>query len=334
LEDLEAALKTDQKAVDLTPPGHPERAGRVQNLAVSHADRYQKLGEEKDLEAVHTHYTDSFKYPTFTPEASWEQALFWAYFAEEFQPSDCIPAFRTAFNLLPEIIWIGNTIPVRHNALHRVNIPGATSTAIRTCINLSNLNAAVEILEQGLATVFQQMLQLKTDVDSLPPDWAKDFLDLSSRLYSGTFNDPIGIVEQRNKLIEDIRKLPDFEYFLRPKSYSVLSHASQGGPVVILTSHEDHSDAIVLVNPASEPVHVALPTATLKVLNSQRAQLKELLGRCNARSRGQSLPSRLFGEREPFFYKSTQECFEDMLKWLWIHVVDPVYQVLKLVSLK
>jgi hypothetical protein len=42
--------------------------------------------------------------------------------------------------------------------------------------------------------------------------------------------------------------------------------------------------------------------------------------------------SRIFAGREAFSSKPTQECFEDMLSWLWINVVDPVYQVLQSVS--
>jgi len=100
--------------------------------------------------------------------------------------------------------------------------------------------------------------------------------------------------------------------------------------VVILTSHKDHCDAIILRNPTADPVHVPLPTATLKLLLSQRNWLKVLLGWCNVRDRGQSSSSRLFAQREPFSCKPVHECFADMLNWLWVHVVDPIYQVLKL----
>jgi tetratricopeptide (TPR) repeat protein len=332
LKDLEAALHADQEAVDLTPAGHPDRAGRLHSLAISFRDQYERLRDPKDLATIHTLYEDSFKLDSMLPENSWEQALSWAHFAERFQSSDCISAFQAAFNLLPEILWIGHSIPVRHDAIRRLNISDVTSAAVRTCINLSDLCAAIEMLEQGLATIFQQMLQLKTDVDALPHQ-AKDFLALSSQLFSGTFTDsPINIVEDRKKLLEEIHNQPGFEYFLLPKSYNVLHHASQGGPVIILTSHKDQCDAIILPNSSSEPVHVPLQTVTLELLKSQRDMLKDLLNRCNARNRGQSSSSRLFGRREDFSMKSTQECFEDMLNWLWTHVVDPVYQVLKSVS--
>jgi hypothetical protein len=285
LKDLEAALQTDQEAVDLTPPGHPDRAGRLQALALSFTHRYRRQRGLEDRAALQTHYNESFKLASSRPEISWWQALSWANFAWEFEPDDCIRAFNVAFNLLPEILWIGHSIPVRHDAVHRLDISGATSSAVQTCINLSQFHVAVEFLEQGLATIFQQMLQLNTDVDALPPDQAKKFLELSSKLYSGGFTDsPISIVEDRKKLLNDIRKQPGFEYFLRPKSCDVLCHAAQGGPVIILTSHEAHCDAIILPNPTSNPVHVPLSTVTLDLLKSQRVMLTDLLRYCNVRN--------------------------------------------------
>jgi hypothetical protein len=57
--------------------------------------------------------------------------------------------------VLPDILWIGHAIPVRHAAIHRLDIEQTTSTATKTCIKLSNLFSAVEILEQGMGTIFQ-----------------------------------------------------------------------------------------------------------------------------------------------------------------------------------
>jgi tetratricopeptide (TPR) repeat protein len=331
LEDLEAALNAIQEAVELTPKAHPDRPGRLQSLAENFGDRYRKLGNLEDLKAVHIHYSSSFETPSTIPQNSWDQALQWASFATEFESSYCIPAYRAAFHILPELLWIGHSISVRHDAIHRLGIAQATSSAIQTCIKLSNFTAPVEIMEQGLATTFQQMLQLKTDVDVLPPDLAEVFQTLSSQLYSGTSVNPMKVVNERNKLLEDIRKQPGLEYFLLPKPYSVLCHASQGGPVVVLNSHADHCDGIIILNPTSEPIHVPLPNVTLELLNSQRDILKELLGRCSVRNRGEALSSRLFGQREDFSSKPTQECFKDMLGWLWTHIVGPVYQAFELV---
>ncbi|KAF8127523.1 CHAT domain-containing protein, partial [Mycena galopus ATCC 62051] len=330
LKDLEAALKANEKAVELTPPGHPEKPERLQDLAISLTVRYRILGLQKDLEAIHLHCSASFELPSAHPETSWRQALQIASFAKEFFPSDCIPAFRAAFNLLPEILWLGLSISSRHDILHGLNIHSATSTATQACIHFSDLVAAVELLEQGLATIFQQMIQLKTDVDALPPDQAEILLNLSLQLYHGQFSEPITIADTRNKLLNDIRRQPGFRNFLLPKSYNVLCQAAKGGPVVILTGHEDQCYALVLLNPTVEPILVSLPTVTLKLLKSQREVLKELLGHCNVRHRGQTSSSRLFGQCEPFLHKPTHECFEEILTWLWVNVVSPIYMILQL----
>ncbi|KAF8139121.1 CHAT domain-containing protein [Mycena galopus ATCC 62051] len=175
------------------------------------------------------------------------------------------------------------------------------------------------------------MLQLKTDVDLLPVEQAQNFRDLSSQLYSGVFSNPISLVEERNKLIQDIRKQPGFEYFLRPKSYRVLRQASQKGPVVILTSHKEHCNAIILLNPtAVEPVHLPLPHVTVELLKSRREMLTDLIKRCGVRNCQTSSSSRLFGSHEGCSKNLTEECFEEILTWLWNHVVGPVYQELKL----
>ncbi|KAJ7757348.1 CHAT domain-containing protein [Mycena maculata] len=329
LKDLETAIRTHQEAVNLTPHGHPDRVLRLQSLSSALLRRYKLSRKSKDLRDVHYHYRSSFKLSSPTPEISWYEALQWASFAAESHSPHCITAYVTAFGLLPEILWIGNSITVRQNAIYRLGIAQATSAAIRTCLNLSILTSGVEIMEQGLATIFQQMLQLKTEPTGLKPDQAKLLQDLSSQLYSGTSPNPLKLVNDRNNLLEDIRKDSGLKYFLLPKPYNDLRYASQGGPVIILNSHPDHCDGIIIPGPTSDPVELSLQNVTLARLNTQQTMLKDLLSRCNVRMRGESLSSRLFGQQEDFSAKPISECFENILAWLWIYVVAPVYQVLK-----
>ncbi|KAJ7081744.1 hypothetical protein C8R44DRAFT_894969 [Mycena epipterygia] len=255
LDDLEAALQRHQEALDLTPDGHPDRAGRLQSLAVSFTDRYQRLGDLDDLQSVHTHYIDSFQIPTSRPENSWNAALHWASVSEEFKSSNCITAYSNAFNLLPEILWIGNILSVRHAAIHRLNIGEVTSSAVKTCIIFFDLVSAVEIMEQGLGITFQQMLQLRTDLDELPPAQANRLKFLSSELYSGTSSDPRDLAIKRQDLLKKIRQQPGLEHFLLPKPYKELCYSAQRGPVVILNDHQDHCDGIIILDPTSDPKH-------------------------------------------------------------------------------
>ncbi|KAJ7077345.1 CHAT domain-containing protein [Mycena epipterygia] len=279
LDDLEAAsLSLDQEAVNLTPDNHPNRAGRLQSLAVSYTDRYRRLRDIDDLESAYTHYTASFKIPSSTPERSWNEALNWASFAQEVQSSKCITAYLNAFNLLPEILWIGNLLSVRHEAIHCLNIEQVTSAAVKTCIDFSDLVSAVEIMEQGLGITFQQMLQLRTDLHQLPPDQAKKLQFLSSELYSGTPHHPRDVAMKRQNLLKEICQQPALQYFLLSKPYKELCHASRGGPVVILNSHPDHCDGILILHPTSDsdPVHVPFPNVTLDMLKSQQEALQGL----------------------------------------------------------
>jgi hypothetical protein len=101
---------------------------------------------------------------------------------------------------------------------------------------------------------------------------------------------------------------------------------------VILNSHKDGCDAILLPNHTSDPLHVALPAVTLDLLTSQKIFLNKLLGRCSARNAEDSVSSRLLGCQEIFKSRSIEECFTDLLAWLWTNVVEPVYEMLASVS--
>ncbi|KAJ6575653.1 CHAT domain-containing protein [Mycena vulgaris] len=315
LNDLEAALKADQEAVELTPNGHHDKAGCLQYLAISLTYKYRKFARPEDLDSIHTNYALSFDAPSSSPEASWVAALHWASISEEFQSAHTMTTYSNAFRLLPDILWVGNLLPVRHEATLRLGIGEATSAAARTFINSSEFASAVEIIEQGVGITFQQMLQLKTDVDVLPSTQASELKLLSSDLYSGTSSNRQDIANKRQKLLEFIRQQPGLEHFLLPKPYKLLSQASQRGPVVILNSHQTQCDGVILLDPASDPVHVSLPNVTLALLQSHQGILRELLGRSNVRTREESASTRLFGRH--------------LLTWLYTNVVAPIHQVLE-----
>jgi hypothetical protein len=128
--DLEASVESLQAGLKLTPKGHPEKVLQLQTLAVSLTLRYRRLQDPLDLQAAHSHFSESLKLSPLNPETSWRQALVWAFVAEKFDPSYAVPAYQTAFDLLPELLWIGHSIPVRHDAIRRLDISSATSNAI------------------------------------------------------------------------------------------------------------------------------------------------------------------------------------------------------------
>ncbi|KAJ7153917.1 CHAT domain-containing protein [Mycena crocata] len=330
VKDLEYGLQLQKEAVGLMAKGDPHEPTFLKNLAVFHVSRYQELGNMKDIEDAFTYYAEASKAPSVVPQNSWEAALAWASTAELYRPSDCPAAYMAAFRFLPELLWMGHSISIRHTAINRLDLGEITSTAAQCCIHVANYVSAVEIIEQGVATTFQQILQLKTDVDHLPLVQAQTFRKLSSELYSGS--SPASLMStaiKRNKLLEEIRSQPGFEYFLLPKPYRSLQNAAKNGPIIILNSHEATCDVLIILHSTAEPIHVPLANVTPELLKSQQLRLKEILGRCNVRMRGESAPTRLFGRKEHFSSKSAKECFEDLLTWLWKYIVEPVYQTLE-----
>ncbi|KAJ7930200.1 CHAT domain-containing protein [Mycena leptocephala] len=277
LSDLEDALKKGQEAVQITVDGDPRKPILLQILANCFSARYKRLRGPLDLEAVNSYYKKSFTLPTMWPERAWQSSFHWASFLAAYQPSYCTVAYKAGFSLLPQILWIGHPIEVRHAAIRWLNIKAAIAQATRISIEISNLTSAIELLEQGLATTFQQTMQLQTDVHGILPDQAHDLQRLS---------------KERKDLLEKIRRQRGLEYFLLPRPYPILQHASEGGPIIVLNSSPRGCDAILILCADDDPVHVPLP------------------------------------HRESFHLKSTEESFADILTWLWENVVSPVYQAL------
>ncbi|KAJ7266210.1 CHAT domain-containing protein, partial [Mycena rebaudengoi] len=326
VKDLKAALQNDQAAVEQTPEGHPDLAGRLQSLAVSLTDQYHQSGDVEDLEATLSSYSRSFQSHTSNLLQSWFSALDWASLAKAHRPSDTSKAYSAAFHLLPEILWIGSSVSVRQDINMRINVSRATSGAIAACIDSLNLPLAVELLEQGLGTTFQQLLQLKTNLDFLPQREAENLKQLSIDLYNGNAQYPQRVAADRNALINKIRKHPGLENFLQPQPYRNLCQASQHGPIVVLNSHHDHCDSIILLNPTSDPLHIALPSVSVHHLKAQKSLLRDLIKGRNVRSR--ELPqARLFGYQE-----GIEIGMDGYLSWVWTCIVQPIYVALNAVS--
>ncbi|KAJ7645850.1 hypothetical protein B0H17DRAFT_447714 [Mycena rosella] len=114
-KDLQAASKMRQEVVDLTAADHPDLAEHLQVLAGSFTNQHHSSGDPQDSAAVHQNYAASFRH-SVNPESSrdanlqWASALQWTSFAKADDPSYVPAAYSAAFTLLPEILWVGNTL--------------------------------------------------------------------------------------------------------------------------------------------------------------------------------------------------------------------------------
>ncbi|KAJ6576152.1 hypothetical protein DFH09DRAFT_1031681 [Mycena vulgaris] len=296
--DVKTAMDKARAAVSLEPQGTTGQGQHTRALADASAAQYTISGDPDDLKAAFLNYSASFDLPTGTLPDSWIAASKWASLAHEHSSDELFKAYKSMFNLLPQTLWIGNSLSTRQQEITRIDIVKTTSDALAACIDHHNLALAIEFLDQGLATTFQRMLQLRPDLGNLPEADATVLQDISLQLYAETAQNPHRLGIQRDKLLAEIRTRPGFEYFLLPRPYKTLRKATENGPIIILTSHKSHCDCIILLNPGSEPLHVPLPHVTLDELEYQKTVLKHLLAKCNARSR-ESDSTRLFAGRDP-----------------------------------
>ncbi|KAJ6506059.1 CHAT domain-containing protein [Mycena vulgaris] len=336
-EDLGAAIQLAEAAVDETLDVDWTLLDHLYRLAEYLGVRYNKQQDPKhpkDLERAFEIYHRSFTGISrhTLPLVTWTAAVKWAKLGWRNRPAESLKAYSMMFyTVLPMLLWLGNPINVHHKVIHKIDITTEISNAVSACIDGSDLRLAIELLEQGLATTLQRITQLAPSFNTLPQGDADKLSQLSAKLYDETSRKWRGEVgqhttaTQRNHLLAEIRARPGFEDFLLPKRFETLRQATQDGPIILLNSHEDHCDVIILLRPDSEPIHMPLPGVSITVLQDHRFRIKEMLQGRDV-SRHEKI-TRLKGKREGA--QSSEKTFQDMLDWVWTNIVSLVYTKLE-----
>ncbi|KAJ6535402.1 hypothetical protein DFH09DRAFT_1091737 [Mycena vulgaris] len=150
--------------------------------------------------------------------------------------------------------------PLPNNPLIVSNGWAATSTATVKCNNLLDLTSAVELLEQGLAMTYQQILELNADFEGLPSDRAHYFSRLSEELYRGTSTDLRKVATRRKDLLENIRKQPALNTFCFPNLTPFFVMHPEEIRLSFYTAMSMFVMCILVPDPDSDPVPVRLRT--------------------------------------------------------------------------
>ncbi|KAJ7653669.1 CHAT domain-containing protein [Mycena polygramma] len=324
-EDLESAIVAIEEAVNKMERQDPYRPECLQNKALYLSDRYAnaQLSQPNDLEVSYHCYRDSFEAPFekcfMNPPAAFEAALRWASLAYEHGNIECLTAYSVAFKMLPQIFFFGNSLHTHRRMCQRINITQATSDAINACIKYSNLECAVELAEQGLATFLQQCMQLKVKHPNLLSKTHEEKLQRLSSLICGndtSTEERRQAATQRDNLIKEIRKNGS-KNFLRPKSYKQICNASMKGPVVILNAHQKCCDAIILLCPSRVPVHIPLPLISYNELVAKQKMVRNVRAARHMIPAGGTYSGDFDGE------------FSSLLCWLKTHLITPIFKKLE-----
>jgi hypothetical protein len=280
MEDLEAALKYDLAAVAATPLGHPVLPQWQTGLAISYLDRYELYGDVQDLNKAQELYISAMQSQTAAPQNIWTIAESFTQGDQFFDPHHIPKGFSLALNILPALLWLGNSIEIRHDTLLRNDVAKFIATAVTT-------------LEQGLSTTHQQNLELKlhhTNVELELPELSKELENISASL-QGALHTPDPSVNyhllahNRQQLISQIRTHPGFEDFLLPPKYPALAKAAQFGPVIVLNHTEARTDAIIILSSSTQPIHLKLYNVSPSAVKEYVSTLKDALHTFSIHSR-------------------------------------------------
>lgn len=338
LRDASEAEQAYKQALTLLPKGHPERVRVVFDYGRLHlvkgAPCYNpEIALQLLSEALHDHQSSAQIRLTEAQEIlkCLDNDQISLDFASKIRLLD---AYRLAVELLPRLAYLGMNIHSRVSILAKVE--SLASSAAVHALSLEETKTAVEILEEGRALLWLQLLQLRSSFEALPDDLAKGLRQLSQELEANmklpeTPSDP----EHRSKalleaetarrrqmgeefenLLHRARAIPGFERFMQHETYAALSGVATEGPVIVLVSGRSECYAIIIPNTQDQPERLKL-----RITMERMQKLALLLRDANHQLRNR---------RAIFVSRSGDIGSKDILSELWIKVVKPVLEHLSL----
>ncbi|KAF8444075.1 CHAT domain-containing protein [Boletus edulis BED1] len=348
LSDLEHTISTHRDAVLLTPCGHPHIPGKLNNLAHSFRARFDRLGELSDLKDAISLYSHAASLPIGPIRDQFHASRNWISCARRMRHPSLLRAHSTAINLFPQLAWIGLSLTHRYAELKR----GAdvVREAAAAALDSGFPELAVEWLEQGRSIVWGELLQLRGSYEQLSsahPNHAHRLRELSAALDDAgatrektlsTFLESADDVMhhttrtlqqdadthrklalERDKLLQEIRRLPDFERFLLPKDFSQLRASAHSGPIVMLNAAERRCDALIVLADVDHVIHVPLPGFDFQWAAHLQNTLRALLGHARITR---------FDDRKGKLATGGGGSWESLLSTLWNGIVKPVLDAL------
>jgi tetratricopeptide (TPR) repeat protein len=291
LADLENAISNQKLAVKLNDDTHPEKLGHLYlyGLGCCQESRFQHFGELADLVASVSAFQEVAQSYTAYPHHAFLAARRWAELSHK--NGDLVSAlegYRTALEILPKLAWLGLDASSHHHQL-LVEKPENLGCLAATCaIQLDHLDEAVELLDMGRSVFWQQASSLRSDLEALKDkdkDLANEIEIVGRKLEAEKFSsgligegqsvvvntkEDIGrerlhLVSEWECLVERVRQIPQFRYFLKRTPFHKLRHVFSAGQVIIINASQYGVDALIF-GATGKITHVPLPNIDLETL--------------------------------------------------------------------
>lgn len=340
LEDLNHAISFMHDATEITPEGHPFKPLVFNRLGDALESRFGSTKIPGDLENASQAYSRAANSSSGAPRTRLEGARGWARTADRSSKSP-LEAFGCAIDLLPRIAWLGLPVTDQHALLAQVG--HTVRDAVAAAIQHKRLEIAVEWVEQGRSLVWQNLLGLRNPMDDLErahPELANQLRDISQRLEASTSYGEISeeaslaplkevagtysnLAIEWDRIVEEIRKIPEFKTFLKPRDFNTLAYAATEGNIVILNVHASRCDALVLTVDNSN--HRRVSAVNIPLENFSYTLSEQLLQMLNDYLSSEGLQVRSLRKSKWFKSSGSSETsLEAILRSLWTFVVKPV----------
>ncbi|KAL5634390.1 hypothetical protein ACGC1H_002449 [Rhizoctonia solani] len=338
LADLEKAIECDSRALELTADEHPNTCLIQSNLARFYVHYYEHTNDPAHLQDSLHRFRIASQSPVGAPRDRFEYARQWAIRAVKHSSLNCIEAYQTAIDLLPQFVWLGATTTQRYEDIKLVGTLAldAATAAILT----SNYPLALKLLEHARCVVWNQNIMLRSPFDQLQashPFLATRLRTVANQLHSvssepresravstgSSTSEQVAqnhrrLAKEYDELLTQARKLPGFEELLRPIKATELVSVAQNGPVVTIHCHEFRCDALVILPKENNVAFLRLPNFTGKKARNARSMIEASLKRQGLRERGFRV------RQEP----GATEGFKNALAVIWNDLVRPTLEFL------
>ncbi|KAG8703763.1 hypothetical protein FRC11_010453, partial [Ceratobasidium sp. 423] len=337
-DDLKEAIKYASHTLALTPNGHPDLSPRHLCMARFQFRYSRSTGDPSLMQDSLSSFRKASQSPIGAPNDKSTAALDWAAHASEHSLLNCIEAYQTAIDLLPQFIRLGATTNQRYLDLGKAKNLAVSAAFAAICS--SKYKLALEWLEHARCVVWNQNVMLRSPLDQLQPSYPKIAVRLQTvakQLYeAGSKSQELRelssdgitpeqaaqqhrrLAEEYNDLISEARKLPRFGDFLEPEKAAGLMRAARNGPIIVINCHTDRCDALLILPKQDKVTHLPLPNFTGEKALRARNEMVASLRRKGFRSRGFKI------RQEP----GAKRDIESVLATLWNDVVRPVLDFL------
>ncbi|KAF9230925.1 TPR-like protein [Melanogaster broomeanus] len=323
-KDLDEALQLSYAAVEQSVTDFSHLTAEM-HLASLHLILWSTQHMEKNLQDAMYHYKEAAEFAHANLFEGLSCCQQWITVAEQNHHMSALDAYTKTLHLLDYHISATTSVLSQHQTQKHFP-PDLAVNAASCALRQGNTCLAVELLEQGRALHWTQIARFRTSLEDLySQDPSKQvlvgqFQNLSALLnkcaeVSFTHDKFIAearqqqyrnLLEQWNKVVDEIRTIKGFSHFLLPPLFADLQEAACQGPIIILIASQFSCDAIIVLY-MQPPIHLPLKM-TLEELHDLVLQL---------------------GQNYQHPQGPDYSIFIELMDELWKKVIFPVVQKLK-----